>query len=224
MLRFLFISLLIGASFLNSNAQDTLYMKGGLLFDAKVLEVGVRKIKYTLTDEPGSAVFLLRKKKLSRVYFANGKEFITDKERKLAQRKREEFEIFKNNVLNITPLIAMDQGVGFGIDFERLVGSKQKIGLVFPLSFVVSENGLYLPKNRNGNQSYYFSPGLKIYPFGQRNVSYAMGTNLFVGHVSRWLLDYNTYEEVNTKSFRLGIMINNYLTFQVSKHLRISTL
>ncbi|MNL26263.1 hypothetical protein D3C87_1477800 [compost metagenome] len=76
---------------------------------------------------------------------------------------------------------------------------------------------------------YYFSPSLKVYPFGQKRVTYAVGPTLYAGVGKRWYnyTDYNPTTQVHTshdeerERFRMGMIVNNYVNFQITKHFQI---
>ena len=71
------------------------------------------------------------------------------------------------------------------------------------------------------------SPGVKIYPFGQRKVTYAVGPNVMLGfnkdRDSQYVPTGTTgyYSSIERNSFRLGLIINNYLNFQITSKINL---
>lgn len=136
---------------------------------------------------------------------------------------------YGSNIVRIAPLTAMDIGVGFGLSYEKIFGKDQMIGLVLPVTLLLenrNNNDLYSGAyNQDRYNTYvYFTPGIKFYPFGQRKVTYAVGPNLMLGYggSNQWQTHTDAYgyvhlEDVKTTRFRMGVLINNYVNFQVSK-------
>lgn len=139
---------------------------------------------------------------------------------------------YGNHIVRLAPLTAMDVGVGFGAGYEYLLGKEQRLGIVLPVSVLFEDKGV-----KNGGPQYedsryyayvYFTPGLKLYPFGQRKVTYALGPNLMIGHGggSEWQSRTDAYgiihlDAVQTKRWRLGLLMTNYVNFQFSRHFNL---
>lgn len=132
------------------------------------------------------------------------------------------------NIVRLAPITAMDLGVGFGVSYERIIGKQQMFGIVFPVYMLLENKAGYdviADRNKTRYNTYvYFAPGLKIYPFGQRRVTYAVGPNLMLGYGggNEWQSRLDMYgtehlEDVKTTKLRLGVLVNNYVNFQVSK-------
>lgn len=138
---------------------------------------------------------------------------------------------YGSNILRLSPITAMDIGVGFGLSYERIFGQEQMIGLVIPAALILQNkedgynpiNGTY-NNNVRYNAYFYFTPGLKIYPFGQRRVTYAVGPSLMFmyGGGKEWISEYDvntggtTYRESEITRTRFGLLINNYVNFQIT--------
>jgi hypothetical protein len=127
------------------------------------------------------------------------------------------------NILRLSPITAMDIGVGFGLSYERILDRNQMIGLVLPVHLMLENDGDdFFNGNYNSNDDthayVYFTPGLKIYPFGQRRVTYAVGPSLMLGYGGgrEWRYDGSTYgQRVDVTKLRLGMLVNNYVNFQI---------
>jgi hypothetical protein len=142
-------------------------------------------------------------------------------------KERNPLEVYGTNILRIAPLTAMDIGVGFGLSYEKLLGKDKMVGIIIPVSLILENSDILNNYNTgasdNYNTYYYFTPGVKIYPFGQRRVTYSIGPSLMLGFgsghgtISDWDSFGNTlYSDYTKKVFRLGMLINNYLNFQIT--------
>lgn len=135
---------------------------------------------------------------------------------------------YKANILRLAPITAMDVGVGFAVSYERLFGADQRFGVILPVSLLLenknSPNINTTYSTSRYNTYVYFTPGVKLYPFGQRKVTYAIGTNLMIGYGggSEWQPRTDPYgviylDAIRTTRWRLGVLLNNYVNFQFSK-------
>lgn len=132
------------------------------------------------------------------------------------------------NVVRIAPLTAMDVGYGFGLSYERLFGSEQRVGLVLPFSLLLEKRLVPSDAGKTTNTYFYFTPGIKIYPFGQRRITYAVGPSLMFGYgenADRYGYYYpngtTIQEDVLLRRFRLGFIVNNYISFRITRALQI---
>jgi len=147
-----------------------------------------------------------------------------EREQKRRNRQLQPSVDYGTNILSVSPFAAMDVGIGVGISYEKILSADQSIGIVFP-AYVLFDNfddNSYYGYENSGSY-FYFAPGLKIYPFGHRKATYSIGPNLFVGGgtsketTTNWN-GTSQYTYIQEKSiFRLGILVNNYMTFQFTK-------
>lgn len=152
-----------------------------------------------------------------------------EREAKKKNRAHERIS-YGTNIISIDPFSALDIGIGVGASYEKILGVDQNIGIVFPVHLMFEQqdnynNGYYNNGANYGNPYFYFTPGIKIYPFGQRRVTYAVGPNLMIGDGSskEWRYDNtgNGYQ-VSVDKFRLGMLVNNYLNIQFNKNFNMS--
>jgi len=231
--RFLFSLTIMLSVALSSQAQDKLIKRNGSFINGKVTEVGVREIRYQTSSDPNSAKFVIRKGELDRIEFGNGETFIIDERainRKKEPSKHSSDLDYGRNIISVSPFKALDSGAGLGLSYERLIGENQYVGLVLPVTFIFREDYRY---NGSGSSSDYFtnvyvSPGLKIYPFGQRKVTYAVGPNVMLGFLKKNDSQYvpspnggGYYYNAKVNNFRLGLLINNYLNFQITSRINL---
>ena len=125
------------------------------------------------------------------------------------------------NIITISPFIAMDYGVGVGLSYERIFGPDKKLAVILPVSLMLDGNNSpgYRYATSDLDASIYFTPGLKIYPFGQRRLTYAVGPSLMINYGKRssvWAAGFPV-EGAMISWLRLGIMATNYLNFQVTR-------
>lgn len=137
--------------------------------------------------------------------------------------------LYGSNIVRLAPITAMDIGVGFGVSYEKIFGDNQIFGVILPVTLLLensTNNAMYSGAyNQDQFNTYvYFTPGVKIYPFGQRKVNYSVGPNLMLGYGGgkQWqtvtnLSGAETQVSVTSTRLRLGLMVNNYVNFQVSR-------
>jgi hypothetical protein len=141
------------------------------------------------------------------------------------ERRERSHTAYGANILRLSPLTLMDVGVGFGLSYERFLDKQQMVGLILPVHLLLEDSDEHFLSGNNyyqneGTHAYvYFTPGIKIYPFGQRRVTYAVGPSLLLGYGGgkEWRYDgYYPYgQRVDVTRFRLGMMVNNYVNFQI---------
>lgn len=166
--------------------------------------------------------------------FAQGRDFRRERAELARQEKEERRKMrtervdvnYGTNILRLSPITAMDLGVGFGLSYEKIFGKDQMVGLILPVYMLLNDQNSYDPFNGtddavNNHTYFYFNPGLKIYPFGQRKVTYAVGPSLLfgTGGGTEWrfnnMLGIN--EQTDVTKLRMGMLVNNYVNFQITK-------
>jgi hypothetical protein len=150
-----------------------------------------------------------------------------------AQAKEQRHPEYGPNIIRFAPLAVLDIGVGVGFSYERFLGKDKMVGVVLPFYLILQNKedlyGGYPNQDQNYNTYGYFAPGIKIYPFGQRRVTYAIGPNLMLGYGGGKQWSYtndihgNTYpsSSYTTTIFRLGILVNNYINFQITPNFNL---
>lgn len=145
--------------------------------------------------------------------------FLTSEQREARRAFRiAEAKQYGDNILRLIPLRSIDgEGVGVGIDYEHIFGAEKNVGLVLPLTINFAEYYDYMSPSQHTATYFYFTPGIKIYPFGQRKVTYAVGPSIMIGLGN--VGGYNNYRGYNVSSFqrfRMGVFANNYLNVQLT--------
>lgn len=138
---------------------------------------------------------------------------------------------YGTNFLRLSPIKVLDIGaIGFGIEYEKLFGENKMFGVNLPLTLMLDQEIFddpvygYSNDNVEYHPYFYFTPGLKIYPMGQRKVTYAVGPTLMIGYgksnewtwVSTQTGGYSQSGDRN--NWRLGLMVMNYVNFQFVKN------
>ena len=232
MIRNLTLTLLLSAIFLLANAQDVLVRKNGATIEGKVTEVGIDRVSYKISSENESATFVIRKNDLNRIEFANGQTVFIDERNLHGVRPKNPVSVsntFGRHMVNFSPFKALDSGPGLGLSYEILADKKGYFGIYLPVSLIFPDRFDLFDGYGDQRGAFYFSPGLKIYPFGQRRVTYAVGPSIFTGFGKQvrndGYYDPNTGTYPTTRSestmFRFGIIVNNYVNFQISDHFQI---
>lgn len=122
------------------------------------------------------------------------------------------------NIVRFTPVTVFDEAVGIGFSYERILDKDGKISVNIPVYLGLNTNSGYnngWGYNNTTNYSMLINPGVKFYPAGQRRVTYALGASLFTMMGE----DDNYYGgPINEQAdyFRAGIMINNYINFNIT--------
>ncbi len=128
-------------------------------------------------------------------------------------------------VWSIAPIQFSENGVGLGISYEHNIDAGGIVNFYMPVV------GTFNPSRNIGGEysndpMFYVMPGLKFYPttcYGK--IKYAIGPSLVLGMGTQknYYYDYFSsyyppHSEVQNR-FLLGVMINNSLNFQPTKHL-----
>ena len=213
---------------ISAHAQDVMVRKNGDTIEGKVVEVGIDRVTYKINNDLNGASFIIRKSELKTIEFANGQIVLLNYHDKIKNKKTvNRDEEFGKNMLNFSPFKALDSGPGIGLSYEILLDKRQYFSIILPLSLIFPDNYNFYDNAGNRSSILYFSPGFKVYPFGQRKVTYAVGPNIFTAIGKSPFYSYDpvtgSYTQSNTssKNFRLGVMVNNYINFQITPSFQI---
>ncbi len=104
-------------------AQDKIILSDGKIIECKVIEIGSDEIKYTVSDYDSSVILGIKKSKVDKIVFANGKEMIIDHleeaQESMETNSNQLFEIQKRNALKMEFLSPLNSVVA--ISFERCI-------------------------------------------------------------------------------------------------------
>ncbi|MBK7761804.1 MAG: hypothetical protein IPI46_00335 [Bacteroidetes bacterium] len=127
---------------------------------------------------------------------------------------------FKHHIIAISPLSML------------MTGSNDSVVPAISISYEYVLDGgkvsVYVPfKKGLINQSFYVSPGFKIYPFGQGAIRYAVGPQFTFGSsMHNKYVNYYSYSNgysssgyKRVKNNQLGFMVNNSLNATIAKRL-----
>lgn len=146
---------------------------------------------------------------------------------------RQKAEVYGRNFIRFTPIKFLDlNAAGFGLEYEHLLGKSKRFGINIPVTLMFKQNrvpGLFgVDEELHYSPYFYINPGLKIYPSGQKKVTFATGPSLMVGYGAdkQWITvntptsSYTQYTE--RENVRLGLIIMNYLNFQFTPEFSMS--
>lgn len=135
-----------------------------------------------------------------------------------------------NNILRLSPIAALDIGFGFGLGYERFFGADKKFSIVLPFDFVLENttggDNVSSNSTKAYNTYFYFMPGVKFYPTGHKKLTYAFGPSLMFGFgnnkTTEWTNDLfasasATPTSVKYRRKRFGVLMNNYVTYNIGK-------
>jgi len=131
------------------------------------------------------------------------------------------------NVLRFAPISVFYGGVGLGLSYERFIDKAQRVSFNLPVygglrNYLIGQSAGSAVEPES-NFSILANPGIRLYPRGHsRKMVYAIGPSVFLSHGtdngyqggSDPAGNYVEYAE-GTET-RVGSMINNSLTFNIS--------
>lgn len=136
--------------------------------------------------------------------------------------------IRRGNIVALAPIQFTDDGLGFGIYYERFLDNDGFVSLNLPITY----SGVRTVKDYDGNSIHaamlYIVPGVKIYPTGHRSgkIKYAVGVSLPIGsgdHLSYAHLSSvggirtDKYYFLQNK-FVFGMLVTNSINLFVAGH------
>ena len=128
----------------------------------------------------------------------------------------------RNNIISMSPLQISDRGLGIAVSYERYLDKKKGlVSFYCPISIAFEGSG-----DAEYN-TYYFMPGLKIYPTGNKGVvKYAVGPNIVLMSDRTNTNEYDNaggYWRYGTEDrIALGMLINNSLNINPSDRLHMA--
>lgn len=139
----------------------------------------------------------------------------------------------QGNVIRFSPLSIFYGGFGVGLSYERFIDKGQRVSINLPLyggirNYFIGESKVVGIVDRNF--SILINPGLKLYPRGHgRKLVYSIGPSVFLSYGTE-----NGYKSpqipVSNGDFveyskgtemRIGSMINNNFTFNISRKINV---
>ncbi len=142
---------------------------------------------------------------------------------------------YGKNLIAVAPVAITDQGVGFGLSYERSLDNRGMFSFYLPLaySFRVQEDNYYWAPGVYNKTEYmaYAYPGVKIYPTGAfGKVRYGIGPSLVIGVGEQYDDNYYSVDPYiyppqpamgpqYVSRFVLGAIINNSLNINATEHL-----
>lgn len=215
------------------NAQDNIQKRNGDNIEGKVIDVATRTVTYKKADNLEGPTYTVNKDELVKIVYQNGSEDVFNS-MDIRKSKPQKKINYGNNIIAISP-IQLNEGVGFGVSYERVIGKKGIVSFYLPatMSFVnadaMASTSSATPVYSNKMYTtYYIMPGVKFYPTGNRGVvRYAVGPSvaLVTGKRDVNTLKYDNYGNVigqymgPVDRLTIGMMVNNSLNICPTAHL-----
>jgi len=236
----LLFSVIAVAIFGTSYGQDKIYKRTGDVVDAKIKSVGTKTITYLRFDNQTGPEYTILKAEVEKIKYQNGSEdeFPAGRRQHVAQGDAGGEEKGTNkkldgnpNVISVSPMQFTENGLGFGLSYERAIDKKGIIAFYLPAAMTFNLNNSHYDYNTgttvNGNKDamLYAMPGVKVYPTGSfGTVRYAVGPSLVVGTGQKSGTNFSPISGspavYRTQShFVLGIMVNNSLNINPSERI-----
>jgi hypothetical protein len=129
--------------------------------------------------------------------------------------------MYHSQIITFAPIQFTENGVGFGIGYERALDKTGIVAFVLP-SVLTFSMGSADNNNMNSEPAYdpmfYLMPGIKFYPMGSReHVTYGVGAHLVMGGGTSTTYNDYSVKDVRTR-YVLGTIINNSLNINQTKH------
>ena len=194
-------------------AQDKILLKSGDVIEATMMEVGKQEIKYKLQDNLNGPVYVLKKNKVVKVMYANGKvdNFIVSGS-SIAS---------KHNALSyhILDVVYND----FKINYEH-INKNGKLGICLPIAIGFNTE---VSGPRDYINLAYTGVGLNFYPTGQHETTYFMGPEFDLGLAKDYRYFYrndpNDQDPDNRYAY-MRFIINNGIHYYPVNNFRVTVL
>lgn len=221
-MKHLLFSLLLCGS-ISANAQDTIYYLKEAPIVVKLEEINPGKVKYKIWDYPNGPSYIAPRRDIVRITSADGKvlwvnekawEKNADAEQRVDVVRIEKVRrVYKRNTVTLMPIAFLTNGIGLGVSYEH-INRKGNTGIRLPFFAMINYPGAY------------FTPSVRLYPFGQRIASPFIAPTLLVGYGDRPInkdsLDYygktKTYAVNETTGF-LGFMIELGVNIHLTRNM-----
>jgi len=219
-------------------AQDKIYKRNGDVVEAKIKSIGVKTITYVRFDNQTGPEYTIIKNEVEKVVYQNGneEEFANGRAPRPSRHARadsdqDEHIVYKHNVLAIAPLQFTENGLGFGLSYERSLDKKGYISFYLPAALTFNlNNGTYYNQSTGANQNipadpmFYAMPGIKVYPTGCNGlVRYSVGPSVVIGDGQKSSATYdpsgNATSYYTQDHLVLGIIVNNTLNINPNPHI-----
>lgn len=133
------------------------------------------------------------------------------------------------NAIRLAPVTLFYGGVGLGLSYERFIDKAQRISFNLPVYAGLRNYFIGNYVNRTESESNYsllVNPGLRLYPRGHgRRIVYSIGPSVFLsyGTENGYKQEISSYYNEYSKGteMRIGSMINNSLTFNISRKINV---
>jgi hypothetical protein len=176
-------------------AQDIIVMRSGEEIQAKILEVNELEVKYKKFDYQDGPTFIVSKSKIFMIKYADGSKDVFSETATAATSKKD--SLYGSNIISTNVFSFFWGDISFAYEHINKTG---KFGLRIPFTIPIASS----PNNQLGGavdfKFYLTKPGVAQYYLGPSIAAYVWDQNTFVG----------------------GIMFDNGVSFQATKHFNIT--
>jgi hypothetical protein len=225
----LFLFLLISFA---SSAQDKIYPTRRGLIEGKVMESTRGRVIYRLKGDEGGRDYAMDWDDIHRIEYGDGKVEYKPQRTPYSWTPK---NYKAGNIISLAILNVSDEGVGFGISYERKIDKLGYYAFFLPVNITFAEpkegNDIYSNGPRGKNVSIFqFMPGIKLYPTKNNGVVRgAVGTQ-FVYQQGEKFIDRRvgtgeesyTITELHTIQ-KMGLMVNASGALFPNEHIYIGT-
>lgn len=224
-------------------AQDKIFQSNGNVIDAKIKMIKGSEIIYWHWNDMRGPLYSLSLNEVDKIRYENGQEEVfngNNNNRVPSEgmgygRYMHPMPNLGKDIVSVSPIFTTENGVGAAVSYEHVL---DKAGIV---SYILPVGVTYNPdthdesvKGKHQDMMYYFTPGIKFYPTGDKgSLKYAVGPALALGvgekttggdYAYTWngtqYISY--YQPYNTQTkVMLGIVVNNSLNINPSPHMYI---
>ena len=239
-IKFVFVILVLAIS-ASTYAQDKIYKRNGEVVSAKIKNVGIKTITYVRFDNQSGPEYTIIKNEVDKIVYQNGSEDVFESLRPVRPSRHHHMDssdapdgkmIYKQNLLCLAPVQLTENGLGFGLSYERSLDKKGIVAFYIPVALTFNlNNGTYYDPNSGAYQNgkadamFYAMPGVKVYPTGCGGlVKYAIGPSVVIGDGTKSSANYDPYGtggylyQTQTHTV-LGMIVNNSLNINPTPHI-----
>jgi hypothetical protein len=216
------------------SAQDKIVKINGDIIEAKIISEGVKTVTYVRFDNQTGPEYVIPRREIEKITYENGPVEKAPAPRDQSSRiMLSDKTIYEPTVVTIAPVQFTENGLGFGLSYERALDPKGIVAFYLPIAVTFNlDNGTYYnsstgsTQNANADAMVYAMPGFKIYPTGSFGiVKYALGPSIVIGagQKSSPVVDpgYVTTGYQTQDHIVLGIIINHSLNINPSPRIYV---
>ncbi len=216
----LFLLLLVAA--MDAGAQDRIYTTTGEVIQAHVQAASIFRVRYTEFEGGDKTAHTIPGNEVERIVYQSGRTWQPKPSRHerrplaplpAAEDMPHEDEQRGKNILLAVPtqlFLAGYAAYAIGLDYERLLGADNKVGIHIPIMA-----GLQPDIFENTKATFvYTTPGLRFHPIPAGRIDFCAGPSLLLGSVRLDEYDQSTGTRAAASHFISGLLMESELHVQ----------